>query len=74
LIHGSSERRFEVIYGAGGLTREEVESVGYSYGDIAELTRRYDVAKLSDGWNHDEDGSEFYFIRNPALGLWEAPK
>jgi len=72
LIHGSPERRFEVIYGAGKLTREEVESVGYSFGDIQELTRRYDISKLSDGWNFDEDGSEFYFIRNPALGLWEA--
>ncbi|MGV3485194.1 MAG: lactate racemase domain-containing protein [Planctomycetaceae bacterium] len=74
LIHGSSERRFEVIYAAGGLTREEVESVGYSYGDLAELTRRYNINELADGWNRDEDGSEFYFIRNPALGLWEAPK
>ncbi len=74
LIHGSSERRFDVIYGAGKLTREEVESVGYSFGDIQELTRRYDISKLADGWNLDEDGSEFYFIRNPALGLWEANK
>ena len=74
LIHGSSERRFEVIYGAGKLTREEVESVGYSFGDIQELTRRYDISKLADGWNLDEDGSEFYFIRNPALGLWEAKR
>lgn len=74
LIHGSSERRFEVIYGAGKLTREEVESVGYSFSDIQELTRRYDISKLADGWNLDEDGSEFYFIRNPALGLWEAKK
>jgi hypothetical protein len=29
---------------------------------------------LTDGWNRDTDGSEFYFIRNPALGLWEADR
>ncbi len=74
LIHGSSERRFEVLYGAGQLTRQEVESVGYSFGDITALSTRYDITKLVDGWNHDVDGSEFYFIRNPALGLWEAPR
>jgi nickel-dependent lactate racemase len=72
LIHGSSEKRFEVIYAAGGLTQQEVESVGYSYGDIESLSKRYDIRVLTDGWNRDTDGSEFYFIRNPALGLWEA--
>ncbi len=72
LIHGSSENRFEVVYAAGGLTREEVESVGYSYGDISELSQRYDINRLDDGWNRDSDGTEFFFIRNPALGLWAA--
>ncbi|MDZ7635887.1 MAG: hypothetical protein U5L72_16205 [Bacteroidales bacterium] len=31
LIHGSPENRFRVTYAAGHLTREEVESVGYSF-------------------------------------------
>lgn len=74
LIHGSSENRFEVIYAAGGLTRQEVESVGYSYGEIDSLAQRYGIRKLTDGWNRDNDGEEFFFIRNPALGLWEAPR
>ncbi len=74
LIHGSPERRFEVVYGAGRLTQAEVESVGYSYASIDELTARYDINRLHDGWNTDVDGSEFFFIRNPALGLWEAPR
>jgi len=72
LIHGSPENRFDVIYAAGGLSQEEVESVGYQYGDIASLSQQYDITTLADGWNRDRDGSEFYFIRNPALGLWEA--
>lgn len=74
LIHGSSENRFEVVYATGGLTRQEIESAGYTFGDIASLSKRYDVNRLADGWNRDTDGSEFYFIRNPALGLWEADR
>src|SRR5690606_24705020 len=74
LIHGSSENRFEVVYAAGGLTREEVESVGYSYGHLNELQQRYPIADLADGWNQDTNGEEFFFIRNPALGLWEAER
>lgn len=74
LIHGSSENRFEVVYAAGGLTREEVESVGYTYGDLDKLQQRYPIAELADGWNRDADGEEFFFIRNPALGLWEAER
>lgn len=73
LIHGSSEGRFQIVYGAGKLTRQEVESVGYQYGDIAQLLARYPVDELRDGWNTDRGEPSFYFVRNPALGLWEAP-
>lgn len=72
LIHGSPENRFEVVYGAGELTADEIASVGYTPGDCAALMARYDVTQLNDGWHTDTDGTEFYFIRNPALGLWEA--
>jgi len=70
LIHGSSEGRFDVTYCPGRLTREEVEGVGYQYADLAEMSARYDHTKLTDGWHTDADGSPFYFIGNPALGLW----
>lgn len=73
LVHGSPENRFEVVYAAGKLSAEETRSVGYTPGDLDRLSRRYDVSRLNDGWHRDEDGSEFYFIRNPALGLWQAP-
>ena len=72
LVHGSPENRFEVVYGAGKLTADEIASVGYTPGDINELMARYDVSQLNDGWHTDSDGSEFYFIQNPALGLWRA--
>lgn len=71
LAHGSTEGRFSVIYAAGGLSRAEIESVGYEHGDLRELMRRYDPAALLDGWN-ERGGERFYFIRNPALGLWSA--
>lgn len=72
LIHGSPENRFTVHYGAGRLTREEIESVNYRWADVAELQRRYPIESLQDGWHQDGDGSEFYFIRNPSLGLWSS--
>ncbi len=69
LIHGSSEGRFSVTYCPGHVSRAEIEGVGYRYADLAETTRRYDPAKLKDGWN-DVAGERVFFISNPALGLW----
>ena len=73
LVHGSHENRFEVIYGAGKLSTDEIRSVGYTPGDINQLMSQYNISQLQDGWHTDVDGSEFYFIQNPALGLWQAP-
>ncbi|MEM6978022.1 MAG: lactate racemase domain-containing protein [Planctomycetota bacterium] len=73
LIHGSPENRFDVVYAAGELSDDEIRSVGFIPGDLDALMKRYDVAKLTDGFHTDVDGSEFYFVQNPALGLWEAP-
>jgi nickel-dependent lactate racemase len=70
LIHGSSEDRFRITYCPGGLTRQEIESVNFRHADLAAMTRRYDPAKLKDGWNTLPDGEQFFYISNPALGLW----
>ena len=72
LIHGSPENRFTVYYGAGKLSREEIEGVGYQWADCHDLQQRYDVSRLDDGYHEDIDGSSFYFIRNPSLGLWSS--
>jgi nickel-dependent lactate racemase len=69
LIHGSSEGRFTIRYCPGGLTREEIEGVHYQYGDLKEYEKKYDPAKLKDGWNV-VDGEEIFYISNPGLGLW----
>ena len=55
LIHGSSEDRFSVTYCPGkeadSLTKEEIESVGFNWGDLDEALARYDVDKLKEGFN-----------------------
>ena len=72
LIHGSTEGRFSVTYCPGHISREEIESVNYKYADPAEMMKRDDPEKLSDGFNTMPDGEEIYYISNPALGLWSA--
>jgi len=75
LIHGSSEGRFTVRYCPGpGVSRAEIESVGYEWGSLDEALARYDVKKLSLGWNTHSDGERFFFVPNPALGLWAERK
>jgi nickel-dependent lactate racemase len=69
LIHGSSEGRFTIRYCPGHLTREEIESVHFQYGDLAQMTVKYNPATLQDGWN-TIDNEEIFYISNPGLGLW----
>lgn len=71
LIHGSSEGRFKIIYAPGGLSKEEIESVGFQYADLKECLARYKPDKLQDGY-HKLESDGFYFISNPAIGLWQA--
>lgn len=69
LIHGSSEGRFTITWCPAHLTREEVEGVGFQYGDIDAMTRKYSPTKLAQGYNR-VDGEQVFFIGNPGLGLW----
>jgi nickel-dependent lactate racemase len=69
LIHGSTEGRFSVTYCPGGLTREEIEGVGFEYADLNEMLKKYPPDQLKDGWN-DWHGEEVFYVSNPALGLW----
>jgi hypothetical protein len=113
LIHGSSEGRFTIRYctdPARGLGREDIESVGYAWGNLDEAIARYvpelrngrrgqsahdmslsggsfllggsslpndsplpgDPPVPETGWRISADGERFYFVANPALGLWQA--
>lgn len=69
LIHGSSEGRFRITYCPGFLTKEEIESVGFIYAPLKEMTIKYNPEILKEGYNN-VDGEEIYFISNPAVGLW----
>jgi nickel-dependent lactate racemase len=69
LIHASSEGRFRITWCPGHLTRQEIESVGFEYGDLAEMSRRFDPVKLQHGFN-EIDGEKIFFVANPGLGLW----
>jgi nickel-dependent lactate racemase len=70
LIHGSSEDRFSITYCPGHLTRAEIESVNFRYGNCKEMLAKYRPETLKEGKNIMADGEEIFFISNPALGLW----
>jgi nickel-dependent lactate racemase len=69
LIHGSSEGRFTIRWCPGHLTREEVESVGFEFGELQTMLTRYNPKVLRHGFNL-LDGEEVFFVPNPGLGLW----
>jgi nickel-dependent lactate racemase len=75
LIHGSSEGRFTIRYCPGaGLSRTELESVGFEWGSLDQAMTRYDIKNLRLGWNTHTDGERFFYVPNPALGLWAERK
>ncbi|HEU5351511.1 MAG TPA: D-mannonate epimerase [Terracidiphilus sp.] len=69
LIHASSEGRFTITWCPGHLTRDEIEGVGFQFGDLNTTMERYNPQTLQLGMNHI-DNEEVFFISNPGLGLW----
>jgi hypothetical protein len=69
LIHGSSEGRFTIKWCPGELSREEIEGVGFEFGDLKSMLTRYNPQTLRYG-NNRVDGEEVFFVPNPGLGLW----
>lgn len=70
LIHGSHENRFSIRYCSDLLSRNDVEAVGFEYGDLNEHMELFDPLSKTEGYHIDAAGDEFYYISNPALGLW----
>jgi hypothetical protein len=75
LIHGSSEGRFRITYctdpATGGLTQDEVESVGYGWRSLPEVLDELGINDATmDGRQVDAQGEPYDLLRNPALGLW----
>lgn len=71
LIHGSTEGRFGITYCCDSVTKEEINSIGYSYLPFAESAKRYLPDDRSEGIKMTSDGEEYYYIENPAQGLWQ---
>lgn len=69
MIHSSSDGRFSITYATRHLTQKDVEAVNFQYAPYDKMAKKYDPAKLVDGWN-TVDGEEIFYISNPALGLW----
>jgi hypothetical protein len=72
LIHGSSEGRFSITYCPGHLSKKEIESVNFNYQALDKMVQKYNPKMLKDGFNFNGDGEEFFYISNPALGLWSS--
>jgi nickel-dependent lactate racemase len=80
LIHGSSEGRFRVRYctgAGGGPGRAGIESAGYEWGDLDAALRQYGLdaeltprRQMTTGWRTAAGGERYYFVANPALGLY----
>ena len=75
LIHGSSEGRFRVVYctdpSSGGLSREEVEAVGYEWRPLPEELALLGVSPTTVSGSYDDRrGRPFHHVARPALGLW----
>jgi nickel-dependent lactate racemase len=69
LIHGSSEGRFNITWCPGSLRKDEVEGVGFAFGDLNRISAHYDLKNLKAGYNR-VDGEDIFYIREPGLGLW----
>ncbi|MDR1914097.1 MAG: lactate racemase domain-containing protein [Clostridiales bacterium] len=73
LIHGSSEGRFKITYAVIKLDRETIENVGYNHSDYESAANKYRPFVHREGFNTLPNGEEFYYVDNPALGLWACP-
>ncbi len=71
LIHGSTEGRFDVTYcTTHKLSRQAVESVGLKHRDYHDAVTQYAPGPQTACWRTDATGQRYFYIPNPALGLW----
>lgn len=72
LLHGSTEGRFDVVYCTGpGLSRREVEGVGFRWLPAEEAAERFAHAPGEEARDR-LDGAPVLDVGDPALGLWIA--
>jgi len=74
LIHGSSDGRFRITYCPGsGMNENEIRSAGFNYVSYETMIKKYNHNILKAGWN-TSGGEDFFYVPNPALGLWALKK
>ena len=71
LIHGSSDGRFRITYATEQISGEEVKGVSFGWMPYRDAIAKYPPETLRDGWNRGAQGEEFFYVSNPALGLWD---
>ncbi len=70
LIHGSSNDRFKITVATQDNLKSDIEKVNFNYISLEKAIDIYDPLSLTNGYNITSDGNEYYFIGNPATGLW----
>jgi len=69
-IHGSSEERFTIEYAPGGISQTDIEKAGYSYVDENLAKKQLVPNSKKEGEYKHANGDTYYFIPEPAIGLW----
>jgi hypothetical protein len=67
LEQSSSDGKFTIVYCTKGLSKNDIESIGYQYGNINEKLMLYNPAKLKPGINTFRCGTQIYFINYNLL-------
>lgn len=70
IIHGSTENRFSVKYASDSISPDIIRKINYKFVSIESVKRKFNFKKLEEGFNYTFDGEKFYYIKNPATGLW----
>lgn len=70
LIHGSPDGRFNVTFATDKLEENELNKVNFKHVSYEKILKKYDINKLSYGYNKIDNNEEIFYIENPATGLW----
>ena len=68
LIHGSSEGRFKIVWCPASLSREEIEGVGFAYGELQAMTKKIRSGKTSRRMEPGERRRDF-LCRQSGVGI-----
>ena len=70
LIHGSGDGKFSITYATDRLSKQELNQVNYNHISLSKAMSLYKPEGQKEGWREFNNDDTFYFIPNPATGLW----